>query len=704
MKKRVEQKRYELFLVLLVLFLCELFFFRNVLPENALISDAGDGKLTNLLTEHWYRVLIGKEGLFELPMFYPADHVLGYTDLFLLYAPAYCVFRLCGLNLFLSYKYTLMLVHAFGSVSMYVLCRRTLKLHPLWALFGTFAFSFSSSFARNLVHTQLLAICFLPLLVIFLAGFFHSFSSPKKRDLYALSAIFWFALITYTSWYVAYFTGLFALTLSGFYFLILLLYKKPFLKELWEGIRALSLRLIGYLLWLALLYVPFLKIYLPVLKNSSGYSIGDVWVYQPTFADLINVSTKNLMQGWLVRALGLEEKALTPELAQGFPIFYLLFFLTVSVLGIKRLHMAKRGGEGPDYGSLLLAALFPAVLFSFILVMRYDVTTFHLWRIAYRVIPFATSVRAIARYWLWLSFPMALAAGCAADRLWHPGQGRTSYIGPAVALVLLFLCSIEKEGVCSEWKLDEESALLENVAKVPADAEAFYIVDPVHVWEDNENADIVYNQLLAFSIASCYDTKTINGYSGQEPPGWHGIENVFLDAYEGAVFDWISDHELDVRHIYAYSVERNAWIPAADRYGEVLDPFFSPEEDCFSVSSGLLEYAPAECVWCSQETEVIIKNEDVAKNGLTIDLATHLLDFKKQQPDVEPKLEIYVNDVYVSDFPMVDGQAAVTLPVEASEDGVYKVRLSCNSYFNPKETGVNLDTRDLCLQLYYIGD
>ena len=58
-------------LVLSFLVFCEGFFFRNVLGNDALFGDRGDGRLTMLITEHWWQFISGKEGFFELPFVYP---------------------------------------------------------------------------------------------------------------------------------------------------------------------------------------------------------------------------------------------------------------------------------------------------------------------------------------------------------------------------------------------------------------------------------------------------------------------------------------------------------------------------------------------------------------------------------------------------------------------------------------------------------
>lgn len=152
----------ECVIVSIILFICEWFFFRNVIgtANGALIGDRGDGRFTTLIAEHWWRFIQGKEGFSELSIYYPYQNILGYSDLLLGYGIVHSFLRLIGFNMFSAYKWTLIIYHVFGTVSMYYLLRKTLKCHTLWAMFGTIGFCFSNDYAIHISHTQLNAICF----------------------------------------------------------------------------------------------------------------------------------------------------------------------------------------------------------------------------------------------------------------------------------------------------------------------------------------------------------------------------------------------------------------------------------------------------------------------------------------------------------------------------------------------------------------
>ena len=127
-------KRWTAAVALVILVFCEWFFFRNVIggEGGALFGDRGDGRLTTLLTEHWWNFFTGKEKFSELAMFYPAEGVMGYTDLLLAYGLLHSLLRLAGFNMFAAYKWTIIISHCMGTLTMYYLLKKKLGLRMQW--------------------------------------------------------------------------------------------------------------------------------------------------------------------------------------------------------------------------------------------------------------------------------------------------------------------------------------------------------------------------------------------------------------------------------------------------------------------------------------------------------------------------------------------------------------------------------------------
>jgi len=557
-------KKWKLIIAFVILAFCEWFFFRNMIGtgDGALFGDRGDGRLTTLLTEHWWRFFTGKEKFSELAMFYPAEGVLGYTDLLLGYGLIHSLLRMTGMDMFTAYKWTIIISHCAGTVTMYYLLKKKLGLRLQWALFGTLAFSFSDTYARDLCHTQLGAVSFLPVLLILFMGFLENFENRKKRNIYAYALIGWFVLLTYNSWYVAYFTGMFSLVFLVVYFVKLKLSDLAVFPVLKQKLGVLGKDIIGYLLFFVMLYLPFVKIYLPVLEVSSGYSYDSCSSMLPELIDIINVSENNWMLGRMLGKLQLLQREYSPEVIQGFSIILLGFFC---ILGI--VETRKRRGDTTEqdkkrqYKIQLISAAFIAIIICIALTVRLGSNGVSLWMLIYYLVPMAKSIRAVARFFLWLSFPMSAVTACMADCYIHCKSKKVEVCVSVGAVILIFLSNVNVIGADQHWNLSEEMSFITNVAPPPEDAEVFYIIDTAQT-----GVPAYIYHLDAFEIATWYSLKTINGYSGQYPVGWDGIWEVCSNGYEDSVDQWVKTYGLD--QVYAYDCSGNIWIPYVDKISE----------------------------------------------------------------------------------------------------------------------------------------
>ena len=72
----MKNKYLKIILITLFVIVLELLFFRNVIFNNQLIEDTGDGRYITLMLEHYYDVVQGKEPAGQLRIFYPARHTL----------------------------------------------------------------------------------------------------------------------------------------------------------------------------------------------------------------------------------------------------------------------------------------------------------------------------------------------------------------------------------------------------------------------------------------------------------------------------------------------------------------------------------------------------------------------------------------------------------------------------------------------------
>lgn len=631
-------------------------------------------------------------------MFHPAPNVIGYTDMLLGYGIIHSIFRALGMDIFSSYKLTLIAIHCFGTASMYYLLKRTLKLSHIWSLFGTISFSFSNAYAIHFGHTQLAAISVLPFLTILLVNFFMNINIRKIRNLYAYLFIIFFVLLTYNSWYIAYFSGLFMLL----FIIIFLLMSKNMISKLkwdtvnrWCQIQRFPIDLIGYLILLIILYIPFIQIYLPVLKMSNGYSYQDTATFLPEFIDLINVSEDNFLLGWLMSALDLSTRGYSSELTQGFSCILIILFIA-AFLGIRKKQLSSYDNEKQLFIWIVEKSIFFTIIISLLLTIRLSSNGISLWAIVYYIIPMAKSIRAVARFLLWLSFPMSLITAYALNKV-SIKSIKCWQICSIFFLVLLFISNITKIGVNSHWNSDEEMTFITSIAAPPKSMDSFYIID-----SQNSNDPFYIYQLDAFEIATYYHTKTINGYSGQSPSGWNGINDPLSRDYERNVLEWIQKYQLS--NVYAYDRKKNIWIPFKERILALTTDTFQPATGKFSLYNGLMDHAQGEYCWTSQNFSVRLINPYIQETGLSIKMEMPFAFYKQQNPGIVPKVELYIDNKYIQDLPVVDGYAEYKIPLDYHTNDYYYIQLKTNVWFNPKQIGLNEDTRNLSIGLYYIGN
>lgn len=678
--------------VAVALVFCEWHFFRNLWFSDALFGDSGDGRLTNLIAEHWWKFFRGEERFSELSMFFPAENVLGYTDFLLLYGIIHSFFRMIGFGVYVAYKWTLITVHVTGTVSMYYLLKNKVKCRSLWALFGTIAFSFSDTLAQHTIHTQLIAVSILPVLAIFLFGFFEQIHYRKKRNIYAYLFLLFFVLTAYNSWYIACFTGIFLLLFAVVFCCRVRGNGLKLLEVLKIPGKTLWIDLIGYGVFTVVLFIPFLSVYIPVLKESSGYSYGSVVPFLPEFADLINVSEDNLFMGKIVRKMKLETRGFSSELQMGFSIVLLAMFLFFLIYDWRK----SKNVKSEKLTDLLPGAMFVTIMASFMLVVRLSSNGVSLWIIVCKLIPFMKSIRAVCRFLLWLSFPVAIVVAYCGNKYLMFEREVVNYSVTFFFIVLVFLSNVRESAIPTAWNVTDELSFIENVAAPPKEAEVFYIIDSDEVGKP----EWAY-QLDAFDIASKFSVKTINGYSGQFPKDWWGMWNVCEANYENNVFSWVEDYQIE--NVFAYDIATNEWISFSDRKEKAVTDIFSPKDNMFSVSEGLVDATQGDFSWTTCYFKTEIRNADIAKRGLEIFLHAEGVEYLQQNPSLNPQIEIIVDGVLAKVLSPGEEYYDIILPMDGHPGDSYTIEIRTNCYFNPEQIGMSGDNRDLSLALFYIG-
>ena len=552
-------------IVVVALFLLELFFFRDVLNTTMLFGDAGDGRFNNLLAEHWFRVCTGKEGINQLPTFYPVSNTLGYSDILLGFGIPYSVLRLFGLDMFLANKITIMLIHAMGTFSMYYLLRKKFQFRVSVSFAGTIAFMLSNAFSIMFVHTQLIFMAAVPVLAVFFYGFFENIKSDGyKRVAYGVAGLLWFGLILCTAFYIAYFTAFFGLVFVVVYSIVQWVNRGRVFLPIGRFIKHHWLECFIYLVAVMLWAVPFLILYLPVLNTFGTRDFHEtVLPMLPSWFDFFNISPSNEALGpWVNQWLesirpGFNERPSMAELWHGFtPIMFLCFAVSgiwIVVTFVKNIVKQKKDAnalqtQNPVLLRLLCAAFLTVFLFC-VLLLKID-GQYSLWYYVYSIVPGVSAIRAISRFLAFFMFPAAIVIAYALERLlchWKKNW-KTEVIGFIVAALLLWdnLCVIP-----ATWNREEQLALLDSVPDPPADCEIMFVY-----YGEGSKIPGHITQHDGWMIAYDKDLFTLNGNSGQFPLHW-GMYHSQQDDYLNKVEEWIEYNQLE--NVYQYNPNTKEW-------------------------------------------------------------------------------------------------------------------------------------------------
>ena len=529
---------------ILVLLILEIVFWRNILFNDGMLGDQGDGRFTALITEHWWQFFCGKESFSTIPIFYPNATSLGYSDLHLGFGVFHALLRLFGVSVYPAFKWSVILMHFMGTITMYYLLSKTLKISAVWSLIGTVGFAFCCSLSALSLHPQLFAVAMLPVLLIFFIGFIRNLKIRKKRNIYAYLTLAWFILLVYTSWYMACFTGIFSLVFLIVYAISLSAKKyKPF-SMLIDTIKIIGVDLIGYIIFTIVLAIPFISIYVPVMKEGSMYEYSGF--YLPDLIDLINVTESNLMMGWFMKLINIAARGRDHELAEGYSIVFLVLFIIICVdlFRIKKKEL--------KFEQILPKSIIISVIVCLLLTIRWDGGNGSLWAVVYAVLLPARAVHAVCRFLMWLCFPMSIMIAYWAEGLSFMKKEKIKlFLVPAI-FALLLLSTININGVFTAFNYLDREAFIDSVPSAPEDMESFYVTNVAY-----EGEPWFASNIDAWEVAIKVGKPTLNGYSGHFPQGW-GLSDPLMENYEPYTQYWIENHGL--QKVYAYDLASKNWV------------------------------------------------------------------------------------------------------------------------------------------------
>lgn len=506
-----------------------------------ILGNEYDSVIQAVLLSHWYRVFEFGQDWTRPLYFHPHTSVLGYNDGYFIYGVISTLYRLLGFDLFVSQELTHVAVKAVGFLSMAALLGR-LQQKNIVALLGAAMFTLFIS-SGNAQHGQLHCVAFSPLLTLLLIEVLRSISQGRAMALafywVAFSAVYGSLLLT--GFYMAWFFGLFAIIYTAFYACLEFEKAKAIVHFIFFPWHRAALIALLFLLAVA----PFLYVYLPKLKETGGQGYENQMAYSLHLVDVLNFGGGSLLWGegfdWAAEYFpgfwrsGEFRVGLTPD------VFALLVLIVVGLI--------LRRFSWPTW----LRALACATAVAMMLPMSFFGHS--LWGLVNMLIPGGRGVRVIARFYIFLAFPISILVASYFARLW---QLIPRYRMPIIVLMTI-VCAGQinlKNGV--NLDVVHQMTML-NRASPPPQTCAYFFVDNV-IPAPEGFVDKMYRQnVQAMLLADKFGIPTLNGFSTFNPPDW-----IFQShpEYLNRVAGYVRGHKL--HGVCRYDFGKNEWLAHAD--------------------------------------------------------------------------------------------------------------------------------------------
>lgn len=455
-------------------------------------GDRGDGRLNLYFLEYGYGWLSGdpaRVNFWDAPFFYPAINTMAYSDVLLGIAPVYWLGRVTGLDEFASLQVLYLALYLLNFGAMYWLLRKVCQLSSLGAALGALLFAFSPPRNYAMGHIQTAGTFYIPLLW---GCLIESFRCGKadwwRRAGWIFGAAACGVALFYAGFYIFFFTALG----SGIFVAALLLTGEgrgdilTYCRRNWPVLATAALLS-------ALLIQPGAAHY----RMASRMFPGDrpfASIEFPSLATFINTAS------FFYKAV------LPAAMAKTFGSRMGIGIITLLAVWYGLYRMGRR--------SVYLGAL--GATAAVLLLLTLDLTAPWLWRPIYELAPGAHAIRIASRVILVLLLIYGFALAWLVDAL--PGKFRW---------VLLLVIAIEFAGTgYVKWDAVAEKQRMHRLeAAVPAGRE------PLLLSSDGEKVPY-YTDLDAMWLGLKTGRPVINGYSGNQPPGYAAMRSLQPGAFD----------------------------------------------------------------------------------------------------------------------------------------------------------------------------
>lgn len=513
-----------------------------------LSGDRWDGVIARSFIEHWYNVFKGKAHWATMGYFYPHTGTLGYCEGFFLFGLISSFFRVIGLDMLTAPEAAYITIKIIGYFGFYYLCRSFFKIDFWSSMVGASMFTLGNlAWVSHTAHTQLLVVSFAPWLYLFILKYLQGVINRESKNLiiaYGCLAGLLLGAMLMSCFYMAFFSLLFIL-------LCLLLFllgwfvrgeKITELRPIWLKIRAQPVVILFPVVVSVIAMLPFLYVYLPISAQVGGHSWAGVVIYVPSVWNLIDPGPHNLLFGELGNYFFnrfFPKLFRAGEFAIGFSPL-LLILLAISAVFWRRV-------KDDTFENIICRLFYCVTILSLVLMIKIGDTV--LWKIIWEWVPGATAVRGVARYALFLTFPISLLAVIFLSRIKHRINGV-----PYIIIAILLVAGQVNLASPASFKVTEHRAILNAIAPPPTTCTSFYVAglrpddfSKVMAAAEQKKLNGLLNLHIhngdALFFSEVFALRTINGFASANPPD--APRTLFpFDGYYYRLNEYVKSHKI----------------------------------------------------------------------------------------------------------------------------------------------------------------
>ncbi len=462
----------------------------------AIPGDLFDARFNSVILEHLYQWVRGEvPSLWSPGFFYPFQNVLAFSDNHFGSGWSYILFRLAGLQREYAYLAWFIVGNLLNFWVTYYVFRR-LGFSILAAGVGAFVFTFALPVLPKEAHAQLTYRFAVPLAFLTMYQFLQS-----KNIFVFVRVIFWLLIQFLCSIYL----GVFLIYLLGIMTLVWILSKKEFVSSNWQTGQSYSKTAIGiaFVLIFILCSAIFSLLYqYQIVSLDYGFnrSVGEIKSMTPTLSSYL-IADGSLLTKWIGESLS------QVPMRHEHQMFFGVGLFLVGILGI---YYIFRGGDHQQLGRVSAWTLFGLI------VLTFSINGYSIYRVLL-YLPGVGSVRALSRIVLIMLLPLGIIAAVAIDGVLQRFQTWQTRWAMLIALVLLVIVEPifyqpYSTGI-HKW-LDRQNELK---ARLPT----FDLKDHIiFVTGNPDDPQLQAVELDGMIFAQDRHLPTLNGYSGNAPPGY----------------------------------------------------------------------------------------------------------------------------------------------------------------------------------------